>query len=105
MTCLYSPRASVDSLKAIDSVLDQQATNTGLAINKSKSKIFFSRGCNNKDALKEAIGIVEGRMPTKYLGIPLSVNYLKAKNYSALIDKCRGGIEAGWLQLYLSLGE
>ena len=70
---LIFSKGSVDSLKAIDSVLDQLATNTGLAINKSKSKIFFSRGCNNKDALKEAIGIVEGRMPTKYLGIPLSV--------------------------------
>jgi len=43
--------------------------------------------------LKETIGFAEGKMPSRYLGIPLSVNYLKARNYSELIDKCRERIE------------
>jgi len=36
------------------------------------------------------------------LGIPLSVNYLKAKDYSELIDRCREKIE-GWMSSTLSL--
>ena len=40
-------------------------------------------------------------MPTRYLGVPLIVNYLKAKNYAILIDKCRDRIE-GWMSSTLS---
>jgi len=33
------------SLKEIDAVLELLKVNTGLSINKSKSKIYFSKGC------------------------------------------------------------
>ena len=70
-------------------------------INKIKSKIYFSRGHQRVSELMEAIGFVEGKLPAKYLGIPLSVNYLKARNYSSNIDKCREKIE-GWMATTLS---
>ena len=93
MTCLFSQKGSATSLKAIDEILELLPKNIGLSINKIKNKIFFSKGCANKDLLKNAIGVVEGKLPTRYLGIPLSINYLKARNYSILIDKCREKIE------------
>ena len=68
---------------------------TGLSINTQKSKIYFSKGCTHKEELKYIIGFPEGFMPTKYLGIPLSENYLKPMHYSSLIDKCRERLE-GW---------
>lgn len=34
------------------------------------------------------LGIGEGKLPIKYLGLSLSANYLRAKDYSSVIDKC-----------------
>jgi len=48
-----------------------------------------------------AIGVAEGKSPVKYLGIPLCVNYLKARNYVGLIDKCGNQLE-GWKSNTLS---
>jgi len=61
----------------------------------------FSKGCKNEEELREAIGLTEGKLPIKYLGIPLSVNYLKATNFSGLIDKCKSKVE-GWMSSNLS---
>jgi len=91
----------VSSLKDVNNLLELLSTNTGLSTNKGKSKIFFSKGTQKEKSLRSAIGIGEGKLPTKYLGIPLSINYLKAKDYSSLIDKCRGNIE-GWMANTLS---
>ena len=98
---LIFSESNVASLKAIDNVLELLAANTGLVIDKLESKVFFSKGCQNKQALKEAIGVEEGKMLRRYLGIPLAVNYLKAKNNSVLIDKCRNKIER-WMSSTLS---
>ena len=40
-------------------------------------------------------------MPIKYLGIPFTSNYLKARNYKGIIDQCRSKIE-GWMSTTLS---
>jgi len=93
---------SVASLKEIDRLLEASAMNTGLRTNKEKHKVFFSNGTRHKEELKAAIGVSEGKLPIKYLSIPLPANYLKAKNYTSLIDKCKGRIE-GWCASNLSL--
>jgi len=66
-----------------------------LSVEKDKSKIIFRKTCLNKDFLSRLISIPEGFLPCKYLGLPLSINYLKAKDYSSLIDKCKAKLE-GW---------
>ena len=33
--------------------------------------------------------MAEGRLPMKYLGVPLSINYLKARHYAGLLDECK----------------
>jgi len=77
------------------------AKNTGLLINRDKSKIFFSKSCPNKTTLLQAAGMTEGKLPMKYIGIPLSINYLKARQYAGLIDRCREKVD-GWMAKTLS---
>jgi len=67
--------------------LQSFASYTGLSINKSKSKLYFSNSSKNKQKLSNIIGIQEGTLPVRYLGIPLSLDYLKAKHYSTLLDR------------------
>ena len=33
--------------------------------------------------------MLEGKILMKYLGIPLSINYLKARHYAGLTNRCR----------------
>jgi len=82
-------------------LLQKLALNTGLSIDKSKSKIYFSKSSKNKQVLPNLIGIPEGTLPTRYLEIPLSINYLKERHYSVLLDKCRMKTE-GWAAHTLS---
>jgi len=85
------------TLQKISAILDDFNQVSGQTINKEKSKIYFTKGCNNKEELRDIMGF----FPTKYLGMPLSPSYLKPTHYSSLIDKCRGKIE-GWSMHALS---
>jgi len=60
-----------------------------MIINRSKSKLIFSKGCSNKQELLQILGVSQGLLPMKYLGIPLYSAYPKPSDYSSLIDKCR----------------
>jgi len=94
-------RASRTSMVEMNNLLQKLALNTELSMNKSKSKMYFSKSFKNKKVLSNLIGIPEGNLPTRYLGIHLSINYLKARHYSVLLDKCRMKIE-GWAAHTLS---
>ena len=63
------------SFNNIEKILHRLAWNTGLIVNKDKSKIFCGKSCQNKDELKDLIAIQEGVLPKRYLGLPLSINY------------------------------
>ena len=52
---LIFSKGNVHSLKVIDTILEMLASNTELVINKIKSKIYFSKGCQNRQAMIEAI--------------------------------------------------
>ena len=75
--------------------------NTGLTVNKEKSRIFFGKSCQNKEELEDLLEIPVGAFPTRYLGIPLSINYLIARGYSSLIDKCKARLD-NWSSKTLS---
>ena len=68
---------------------------TGLTINKSKSKVFFSKGCRDKESIAAILGVPISSLPISYLGLPLSSVYPKPRHFSPLIDKVRSRIE-GW---------
>jgi hypothetical protein len=94
-------RANKSSFKGIYQLLNSLANHTGLQANKTKSKIYFSKGCNIKGELCALLGISEGKFHTKYLGLPLSINYPKARHFLPLIDKLRSMID-GWMVKTLS---
>jgi hypothetical protein len=97
-------RANLKSFHGVSKLLEQLELNTGLSINKAKSKCFFSKGTSNKEALCDAIRISKGRLPVKYLGITLSYNYPKAIHFLPLLDKLRSKIE-GWMVHSLNFAE
>ena len=90
---LMFSKANQRSFKKIDKIVNAFAFSTGLSVNKAKSKIFFSKTCHHKSALSRLLSIPEGYLPCKYLGLPISINYLKARDYSSLIDKYKGKLE------------
>ena len=94
-------KASRKSIMKMNNLLQTFSSQTRLCINKSKSKMYFSKSSKNKQLLSDLIGIPEGNLPTRYLGIPLSINHLKARHYSVLLDKCRMKVE-GWAAHTLS---
>ena len=71
---LIFTRADKGSFKNIYKFLQNLSFNTGLSVNKNKSRVYFSKSCHNKDELKDLTTILKGALPTKYLGLPLSIN-------------------------------
>jgi len=53
---LIFTKGSAASIKKINNILEMLAQNTGLLINKDKSKIIFSKGCSNKVTLLQVVG-------------------------------------------------
>ena len=98
---LVSSRANKKSFNSINKLLSGLQQNTGLVISRNESKLIFSKGCRNKNELLNIVGMSQGNFPLKYLGMPLSSTYLKPRDDSALIDKCRMATE-GWMTKQLS---
>jgi len=89
------------SASGVTEALQKLHLYTGLSINKQKSKVFFSKGCKYKEEIASTLGIFIGSLPIKYLGLPLSYIYPKARHFSPLIDKVRSRID-GWQLQFLS---
>lgn len=75
---------------------------TSLHINKDKSRLFCSKGCQSPRLLSQKLKVPLGRFPIKYLGLPLSVVYPKARDFAPLVNKCRRAME-GWATKLLSM--
>jgi len=86
------------SARALNTLLDDLYLNIGLQMNKQKSKLFLSKGCKNKASLAS---ISQGSLPMKYLGLPLTSVYPKAKHFAALLDTTRSKVD-GWMLNFLS---
>ncbi|CAK8562475.1 unnamed protein product [Lathyrus sativus] len=67
---------------------------TGLAVNPQKCRIYCAgMGELTKQDVIEASGFQEGRLPFKYLGVPVTGKKLSVRHYSPLIDKIVGKIK------------
>lgn len=84
---LILTKETIENAKSIHSTVQVLNTFTGLDINENKSTMFFSKGANNKQLISYILNIKCGSLPIIYLGIPLSSNKLKARDYGWLIDK------------------
>jgi len=54
---------SKESAKELDGLLEKLHLYIGLAINKHKSNVFFSKGCKHKSEIVEQLGVSLGSFP------------------------------------------
>lgn len=76
---------------------------TGLGFNADKSTVIFSGGChdNLKAQVLSILGMPEGELPIKYLGLPLIPSRLSPRHCSPILEKMQTKLE-GWSTKSLS---
>ena len=88
-------RGNSSSIAALKSMLKDLYLFTGLRMNNDKSKVFLSKRCRNKMTIAGKLGVRQGTLPLKYLGLPLTSIYPKTKHFAPLIDSTRRKVD-GW---------
>lgn len=96
-------RGDLSSMTILADVITEFTRTSGLAINASKSLVFFSnvRGFT-KDLILQKFGFPEGVLPTKYLGLPLTSRSLLISQFSPLVENIANIINK-WNNSFLSL--
>ncbi|CAH1434531.1 unnamed protein product [Lactuca virosa] len=90
------------SVRVIKDSLDEFAKVAGLHPNFSKSHIFFGNvKANVKKSILDTLSFVEGKLPMRYLGIPLISTRLFVRDCKRLVDKVRCRI-SDWRNKFLS---
>ncbi|GKC03922.1 RNA-directed DNA polymerase, eukaryota, reverse transcriptase zinc-binding domain protein, partial [Tanacetum coccineum] len=82
--------SKLNSIKAVKDSIDEFGRCSGLLPNLQKSTIFF--GNVKEEAQEEIMKILpfeKGKLPMKYLGVPLITKRLGIKDYKYLVDKVR----------------
>ena len=94
-------RADKSSIKGLNGIIKNLHLNTGLKVNRGKTKVYFSKSCSNQNELTAILGVSISSLPSKYLGLPRTISYIKSRHFIPLIDKCRSKVE-GWILKKLS---
>lgn len=84
---LILTKATTKNAECIQYIFHDVHTITGLELDSRKSTLFFSKGARNKYQIAETLKLNIGSLPIIYLGIPLSKNKLRARDFGWLIDK------------------
>lgn len=100
-------------VKIIKEALDEFSSISGLLPNEGKSTLFFGSVDEvEKQGIKDIMGFKEGKLPVRYLGVPLIAKIIGVKDCKILVDKVRSRINdwknksltfAGRLQLLTSV--
>lgn len=78
----------VRSVRVLKEALDEFSEASGLLPNPSKSTIFFgSLKESEKMEILNVMPFVVGKLPVKYLGVPLLTRSLSVKQCKSLVDK------------------
>ncbi|KAH9798495.1 reverse transcriptase domain-containing protein [Citrus sinensis] len=100
---LLFAEASLDQASIIDAVLENFCRNSEAKVNKLKTKVFFSKNVQTRDA--KLIGDALGFSATKdlgcYLGMPLIHSRVNKTTYQSILDKV-GMRLTGWNAAHLS---
>ncbi|XP_048492970.1 uncharacterized protein LOC104891364 [Beta vulgaris subsp. vulgaris] len=76
---------------------------SGLEVNKTKSEVYYAGMSNNEiHRVTDVSGFQVGKLPFRYLGVPISTTKLKAKDCQVMIEKMTGRIRL-WSTRHLSL--
>ncbi len=77
---------------------------TGQKINKEKTELFYTGNLEGMgEKLARILGCKVGRLPIRYLGLPLSIGQPRKEDWWTMIDKIEQRIE-GWQAKLLSQG-
>lgn len=79
-------KATTQSLKGFEDILNDFSMNTGMLVSQSQSEVFFSNGTQNAKWLAEAISFSIGVFPTTYLGLSLCPRTMEVSECSRLVD-------------------
>ncbi|GKB42253.1 RNA-directed DNA polymerase, eukaryota, reverse transcriptase zinc-binding domain protein [Tanacetum coccineum] len=80
----------VNSVRIVKSTLDEFSEYSGLYPNKNKSIIFFGNiCCPMKKDIINVVKFQEGKLPMKYLGVPLLAKCLGVADCKSLDDKVK----------------
>lgn len=95
-------KGSVESVVGINCVLDKFYEFSGLKLNPAKSEVF-SAGVRQTvlDDIRQITGFTLGKLPVRYLGVPLVTKRLSLRDCSPLIDGVRKRVN-GWAAKSLS---
>ncbi|XP_039007845.1 uncharacterized protein LOC120135683 [Hibiscus syriacus] len=93
---------SVDSISGVKAVLEVFNLMSGLKLNINKSEIFVAGlTAAQCTAISEGTGFKLGKLPVRYLGIPLVTKKLMERDCLSLIDKIRARLTL-WENKHLS---
>ena len=81
-------KADVPTIRIMKEALDSFSQSTGLVANLYKSQIFLG-GCTTSlhNQCLQAADFLEGSLPMKYLGIPITAGRLSNLECSSLVEK------------------
>lgn len=81
-------RGDSKSVSMMMETIRKFSDSTGLKVNPAKCQMFFGGmdGCS-KENLRRITDFAEGKLPVRYLGVPLSCKRLTIQQYMPLIDK------------------
>ena len=85
---LLFSKGDCNSVRLLMQTISTFSASTGLIVNPMKFKIFFGgRISDIKQELLDLTRFEEGRLPVRYLSIPLTCRRLTINHYLPLIDK------------------
>jgi hypothetical protein len=94
--------ANSSSIRCILAVLSDFEEFSGLKANPAKSSFFCSGVSNDtKQELLDTLHMVEGKLPIRYLGVPLITRRLSAADCEGLMDKFTSRIDS-WCSKHLT---
>lgn len=93
---------TAESLTGILQILEEFRQISGLKINRQKSELLIDGGSSSRCRdLATAMGIAQGALPLRYLGVPLSPKKMTRSDFQPLIDKIAARFSS-WTVKHLS---
>ncbi|GJQ94091.1 RNA-directed DNA polymerase, eukaryota, reverse transcriptase zinc-binding domain protein [Tanacetum coccineum] len=81
------------SVEVIKRALDEFSASSSMLPNSSKSTVFFESLCDvERDANTNILPFATGKLPVRYLEVPLIAKRLSIKDYGSLIDTIRSKV-------------
>lgn len=96
-------RSTVGTAQGINKVMQDFRSCTGLDFNAQKSMVIFFGGCTaqSRRIITNTLGMTEGELPIRYLGIPLISSRLSPHHCNPILEKMETKLE-GWSTKSLS---